>query len=168
MGKNSHQYGNLVKLISADKDTVQKALVELKYQKKIYSVKKSGYYILEDQHFKEDMVNLNPADFQELPYEDFRICLHESLIGRENYLFNYYHQQEGLAELISSVQSLLMDYHVYTKKDQLVITAGSQQALYNLTQMTFTNDKSDILIEKPTYSRMVETRSTPRDSLSNH
>lgn len=138
------------------KDTVQKALVELKYQKKIYSVKKSGYYILEDQHFKEDMVDLNPADFQELPYEDFRICLHESLIGRENYLFNYYHQQEGLAELISSVQSLLMDYHVYTKKDQLVITAGSQQALYILTQMTFTNDKSDILIEKPTYSRMVE------------
>ncbi|BCP63544.1 hypothetical protein SUT503_06020 [Streptococcus parasuis] len=61
------------------KDTVQKALVELKYQKKIYSVEKSGYYILEDQHFKEDMVDLNPADFQELPYEDFRICLHESL-----------------------------------------------------------------------------------------
>ena len=49
-----------------------------------------------------------------------------------------------------------MVYHVYTKKDQLVITAGSQQALYILTQMTFTNDKSDILIEKPTYSRMVE------------
>ena len=46
-----------------------------------------------------------------------------------------------------------MDYHVYTKKDQLVITAGSQQALYILTQMTFTNDKSDILIEKFTYSR---------------
>ncbi len=42
------------------------------------------------------------------------------------------------------------------KKDQLVITAGSQQALYIVTQMTFTNDKSDILIEKPTYSRMVE------------
>ncbi|HFI0135668.1 TPA: PLP-dependent aminotransferase family protein [Streptococcus suis] len=138
------------------KDTVQKALLELKYQKKIYAVEKSGYYVLEDQAFREEALELNPADFQELPYEDFRICLHESLIGRENYLFNYYHQQEGLAELIASVQELLMNYHVYTKKDQLVITAGSQQALYILTQMDFGPGKIDILLENPTYSRMVD------------
>ncbi|MFH6662197.1 PLP-dependent aminotransferase family protein [Streptococcus suis] len=138
------------------KDTVQKAMLELKYQNKIYAVEKSGYYILEDRDFQDHTVELNPADFQELPYEDFRICLNESLIGRENYLFNYYHQQEGLAELISSVQSLLMDYHVYTKKDQLVITAGSQQALYILTQMETLVGKTEILIENPTYSRMIE------------
>ncbi|MBM7266943.1 PLP-dependent aminotransferase family protein [Streptococcus suis] len=138
------------------KDTVQKAMLELKYQNKIYAVEKSGYYILEDRDFQDHTVELNPADFQELPYEDFRICLNESLIGRENYLFNYYHQQEGLAELISSVQSLLMDYHVYTKKDQLVITAGSQQALYILTQMETLAGKTEILIENPTYSRMIE------------
>ncbi len=138
------------------KDTVQKAMLELKYQNKIYAVEKSGYYILEDQDSKNQMVELDPADFQELPYEDFRVCLHESLIGRENYLFNYYHQQEGLAELISSVQQLLMDYHVYTKKDQLVITAGSQQALYILTQMDFETEKTEILLENPTYSRMID------------
>ncbi|HEL1604986.1 PLP-dependent aminotransferase family protein [Streptococcus suis] len=138
------------------KDTVQKAMLELKYQNKIYAVEKSGYYILEDRDFQDHTVELNPADFQELPYEDFRICLNESLIGRENYLFNYYHQQEGLAELISSVQSLLMDYHVYSKKDQLVITAGSQQALYILTQMETLAGKTEILIENPTYSRMIE------------
>lgn len=138
------------------KDTVQKAMLELKYQNKIYAVEKSGYYILEDKDSKNQMVELDPADFQELPYEDFRVCLHESLIGRENYLFNYYHQQEGLAELISSVQHLLMDYHVYTKKDQLVITAGSQQALYILTQMDFGPEKTEILLENPTYSRMVD------------
>ncbi len=138
------------------KDTVQKAMVELKYQNKIYAVEKSGYYILEDQDFKEKTVELDPADFQKLPYEDFRVCLHESLVGRENYLFNYYHQQEGLAELIDAIQSLLMDYHVYTKKDQLAITAGSQQALYILTQMAFDAEKTDILIESPTYSRMLE------------
>ncbi|HEM5123363.1 TPA: PLP-dependent aminotransferase family protein [Streptococcus suis] len=138
------------------KDTIQKAMLELKYQNKIYAVEKSGYYILEDKDSKNQMVELDPADFQELPYEDFRVCLHESLIGRENYLFNYYHQQEGLAELISSVQHLLMNYHVYTKKDQLVITAGSQQALYILTQMDFGPEKTEILLENPTYSRMVD------------
>lgn len=141
---------------NCSKDTVQKALVELKYQKKIYAVEKSGYYILEDQHFKETTVDLDPADFHELPYEDFRTCLHESLVGRENYLFNYYHQQEGLAELIQSVQGLLMDYHVYTNKNQLAITAGSQQALYILTQMEIDPDKTEILVENPTYSRMID------------
>lgn len=138
------------------KDTVQKAMLELKYQNKIYAVEKSGYYILEDQDFKDQTLELNPADFQELPYEDFRVCLHESLVGRENYLFNYYHQQEGLAELIQSVQRLLMDYHVYTKKDQLVITAGSQQALYILTQMELGQEKKQLLLENPGYSRMLD------------
>ncbi|MDQ8759811.1 aminotransferase-like domain-containing protein [Streptococcus ruminantium] len=147
---------SLSKHYQCSKDTVQKAMLELKYKNKIYAVEKSGYYIVEDRQFQDYAVELNPEAFQELPYEDFRVCLHESLIGRENYLFNYYHQQEGLAELISSVQSLLMDYHVYTQKDQLVITAGSQQALYILTQMNICSDKTDILLENPTYSRMVE------------
>lgn len=146
----------LSQLYNCSKDTVQKAMLELKYQNKIYSVPKSGYYILEDQDFHDKTIELNPADFHELPYEDFRICLNESLIGRENYLFNYYHQQEGLAELITSIQTLLMDYYVYTKKEQLVITAGSQQALYVLTQIKFHSEKTDILLENPTYSRMME------------
>ncbi len=115
-GKKLPSIRQLSEQYHCSKDTVQKAMLELKYQNKIYAVEKSGYYILEDRDFQDHTVELNPADFQELPYEDFRICLNESLIGRENYLFNYYHQQEGLAELISSVQSLLMDYHVYTKR----------------------------------------------------
>lgn len=146
----------LGQLYQCSKDTVQKAMLELKYQNRIYAVEKSGYYILEDQDFQDQTVSLNPADFQELPYEDFRTCLHESLIGRENYLFNYYHQQEGLEELLSSLQELLLDYHVYTKKQQLVITSGSQQALYILSQMMQDEGRGHILLETPTYPRMME------------
>ena len=138
------------------KDTVQKAMQELKYQNKIYAVEKSGYYVLDDHDILEEPIDLDLTDFEELPYEDFRICLHQSLIGRENYLFNYYHQQAGLTELITSVQLLLMDYHVYSRKDQLVITAGSQQALYILSQLDFGPDRTHILIESPTYTRMEE------------
>lgn len=136
------------------KDTVQKAMLELKYQNAIYAVKKSGYYILEDKDFQEESINLNPEDFQQLPYEDFRICLNESLIGRENYLFNYYHQQEGLEDLIDSSYRLLMDYDVYCKKEQIVITAGTQQALYILSKMDFSNGGTKILLESPSYDRM--------------
>ncbi|HGF1449544.1 TPA: PLP-dependent aminotransferase family protein [Streptococcus suis] len=144
----------LSKEYGCSKDTVQKAMLELKYQHRIYAVEKSGYYILEDQDFQDRTVELNPEDFQQLPYEDFRSCLTESLLGRENYLFNHYHQQEGLEELRISLQGLLADYAVYTKKDQLVITAGSQQALYILSQMNFGEGRTDILLESPTYHRM--------------
>ncbi|MBY5035186.1 PLP-dependent aminotransferase family protein [Streptococcus gallolyticus] len=145
--KLSQEYG-------CSKDTVQKAMLELKYRNKIYAVEKSGYYILEDKEFQEEKLELNPQDFQNLPYDDFRLCLNESLIGRENYLFNYYHQQEGLEELIESVQQLLVDYDVYAKKDQIVTTAGSQQALYILSQLNIGNGQGQMLLEEPTYHRM--------------
>ncbi|WP_053093919.1 aminotransferase-like domain-containing protein [Streptococcus sp. X13SY08] len=136
------------------KDTVQKAMLELKYLHKIYAIEKSGYYILEDKDFQEQEAQLNPDDFALLPYQDFRTCLNESLVGRENYLFNYYHQQEGLEELIVSLQHLLVDYDVYAKKEQLVITSGSQQALHILTQLCHSQKNAKILLEDPTYDRM--------------
>lgn len=150
------------------KDTVQKALLELKYQNKIYAVEKSGYYILEDTDFRAEQVAFDPKDFQELPYEDFRICVNESLVGRENYLFNYYHQQAGLEELIQSVGQLLVHYDVYAKKEQIVITAGSQQALYILSQMDFPEERRYILLERPTYHRMqhlVEEQGLPYQTI---
>lgn len=158
----------LSQIYQCSKDTVQKAMLELKYQNVIYAVEKSGYYILEDKDFQEKNLALNPQDFADLPYNDFRICLNESLIGRENYLFNYYHQQEGLEELIHSTHKLLADYDVYCKKEQIVITAGSQQALYILSQMDFPNAGKDILLEEPTYTRMrtlVEKQALPYQTI---
>lgn len=158
----------LSKEYGCSKDTIQKAMLELKYQHRIYAVEKSGYYILDDPDFQDRTVELNPEDFQQLPYEDFRSCLTESLVGRENYLFNYYHQQQGLEDLVDSLQDLLADYAVYTKKDQLVITAGSQQALYILSQMSFGEGRTDILLEQPTYHRMqdlVERQDLPYQTI---
>ncbi len=158
----------LSKEYGCSKDTVQKAMLELKYLHRIYAVEKSGYYILDDPGFQDRTVELNPEDFQQLPYEDFRSCLTESLVGRENYLFNYYHQQQGLEDLLDSLQGLLADYAVYTKKDQLVITAGSQQALYILSQMSFGEGRTDILLEQPTYHRMqdlVERQGLPYQTI---
>ncbi len=169
--KRGHKLPSIRKLSQyyhCSKDTVQKALLELTYQNKIYAVEKSGYYILDDKKFRQDQAQLNPEAFHELPYDDFRTCLNESLIGRENYLFNYYHQQEGLEELIDSVQRLLVDYAVYNKKDQIVITAGSQQALFVLSQMNFLNGRQEILLEEPTYHRMrklVEEQDLPYQTI---
>ena len=136
------------------KDTAQKALIELKYQKYIYAVPKSGYYVLENSLEDQQDIELTVRDDHYQIYEDFRLCLNETLIGRENYLFNYYSQQEGLEDLRQSVQQLLLDSAIYTSADRLVLTSGTQQALYILSQIAFPNKKYEILVEQPTYHRI--------------
>ncbi|WP_019317681.1 PLP-dependent aminotransferase family protein [Streptococcus mutans] len=136
------------------KDTVQKALSELKYQKYIYPILKSGYYVFEDNHEEEILPPISPSNCHNIAYEDFRTCMNETLVGREDYLFNYYHQEEGLEELTQSLQALFVDEAIYSKKENIVVTSGSQQALYILSQMTFPSQKEIILLEQPTYHRM--------------
>ena len=135
------------------KDTVQRALLELRYEKYIYSKPQSGYYVLEQQASHEDLV-ISVNDEHAAAYDDFRLCVNESLIGRENYLYNYYEHQEGLEELRQSVQTLLFDQAIYSKADQLVMTSGTQQALFILSQIDFPSRTQEILVEQPTYHRM--------------
>ncbi|MCY7018982.1 PLP-dependent aminotransferase family protein [Streptococcus sanguinis] len=136
------------------KDTAQKALIELKYQKYIYAVPKSGYYVLENAQEEKQDLELPVRDDRHQAYEDFRLCVNETLIGRENYLFNYYSQQEGLEDLRRSVQKLMLDSAVYASRNQLILTSGTQQALYILSQIDFPNQKERILVEQPTYHRI--------------
>ena len=135
------------------KDTVQRALLELRYEKYIYSKPQSGYYVLEQQTSHEDLV-ISVNDEHAAAYDDFRLCVNESLIGRENYLYNYYEHQEGLEELRKSVQKLLFEQAIYSKPDQLVLTSGTQQALFILSQIDFPSRMQEILVEQPTYHRM--------------
>ena len=135
------------------KDTVQRALLELRYEKYIYSKPQSGYYVLEQQTSHEDLV-ISVNDEHAAAYDDFRLCVNESLIGRENYLYNYYEHQEGLEELRKSVQKLLFEQAIYSKPDQLVLTTGTQQALFILSQIDFPGKAQEILVEQPTYHRM--------------
>ena len=135
------------------KDTVQRALLELRYEKYIYSKPQSGYYVLEQQSSHEDLL-ISVNDEHVAAYDDFRLCVNESLIGRENYLYNYYEHQEGLEELRKSVHSLLFDQAIYSKPDQLVMTTGTQQALFILSQIDFPGQAQEILVEQPTYHRM--------------
>ena len=135
------------------KDTIQRALMELRYKKYIYSKPQSGYYVLEQQTSHEDLI-ISVNDEHVAAYDDFRLCVNETLIGRENYLYNYYENQEGLEELRKSVQTLLFDQAIYSKSDQLVMTSGTQQALFILSQIDFPGKAQEILVEQPTYHRM--------------
>ena len=136
------------------KDTVQRALLELKFKNYIYAVEKSGYYVLEGKSQKETPLNLGCSDCNNMGYEDFTTCLTETLVNRGNHLFNYYYHQEGLQELIDSLQEYLEKSAIYAKKEDILVTSGTQQALYILSQLPFPNHKKTILLEQPTYHRM--------------
>lgn len=141
-------------IYGCSKDTAQRALLELKYQNYIYAVPKSGYYVLEGPSKSNDKVLFNLNDYNQLAYEDFRLCLDESLAGHQDYLFNYYHEQAGLKDLVEALENRLASDDIYVNSNQIVITSGSQQALYILSQMDFGNGAHKILLEQPTYHRM--------------
>ncbi|MFM9318614.1 PLP-dependent aminotransferase family protein [Streptococcus sp. ST16] len=134
------------------KDTVQRALLELRHAQYLYAKPQSGYYVLEQGQHQD--LEIEVTDEHASAYDDFRLCVNETLIGRENYLFNYYDNQEGLEELRQSVHQLLFDQALYCKPDQLVLTSGTQQALFILSQIDFPSKGEDILVEQPTYHRM--------------
>ena len=134
------------------KDTIQRALLELRHEQYLYAKPQSGYYVLEQGQHQD--LEIEVTDEHASAYDDFRLCVNESLIGRENYLFNYYDNQEGLEELRQSVHQLLFDQALYCKPDQLVLTSGTQQALFILSQINFPSEGTEILVEQPTYHRM--------------
>ena len=134
------------------KDTIQRALLELRHEQYLYAKPQSGYYVLEQGQHQD--LEIEVTDEHASAYDDFRLCVNETLIGRENYLFNYYDNQEGLEELRQSVHQLLFNQALYCKPDQLVLTSGTQQALFILSQIDFPSKKEEILVEQPTYHRM--------------
>ena len=134
------------------KDTIQRALLELRHEQYLYAKPQSGCYVLEQGPHQD--LEIEVTDEHASAYDDFRLCINETLIGRENYLFNYYDNQEGLEELRQSVHQLLFDQALYCKPDQLVLTSGTQQALFILSQIDFPSKGAEILVEQPTYHRM--------------
>ena len=144
----------LASQFSCSKDTVQRALLDLTFQHFLYAKPQSGYYVLEQAPNRHEDLPLKLDKDRNQAFEDFRTCINETLIGRENYLFNNFSDQAGLLEVRQSIQGLLKEESIYTTADQIVLTAGTQQALNILSQIDFPNKKSQILIEQPTYHRM--------------
>ncbi len=147
----------LSKKYSCNKSTAIKALNNLREQSYVYSIEKSGYYVLRDideRRVDVDFVSSLP-DSAGFPFNDFKTCINQTMDYRENYLFDYHSRVQGLDELVDSFLKLLSSYSIYAKREQIVVTSGTQQALYILSVMKIIG-KDRILIEQPTYKRMNE------------
>lgn len=148
-------------LFQCSTGTVLKAYTKLEQDHIIYSVPKSGYYIINDFQDKSlskhqtidfSAVNLNCESF---PYKNFQHCLNQAIDLYKDKLFAY-SDPRGLDSLINVLKNHIQNYQIFTKPDNIIITSSSQQALNILSTMPFPNGKSNILVEQPTYYGMIK------------
>ncbi len=143
---------------NCNKSTVIRAYNELEMNHKIFSIPKSGYYLVEKNNTNND--DYSTIDFSEvtpdpklLPYKEFNHCINRAVDVYKNNLFLYCDAQ-GLESLRKILVSHFMNHQIFTSHKNIFITSGSQQALNILSNMAFPNGKKNILVEQPTYSLM--------------
>ncbi|SHK29513.1 DNA-binding transcriptional regulator, MocR family, contains an aminotransferase domain [Clostridium cavendishii DSM 21758] len=150
----------LCKKYNCSKNTVIKAYEELKSKHIVYAVPQSGYYIVEGI-IGNNTQNKNVLDFSsgnpdinDLYIPDLKHCLDRSVDSYGNMSLN--DNVLGIDSLRSILPSYLANFQVFTKKENIFVNLGIQQALSILTQMPFPNGKHIILIEQPTYSYFIQ------------
>lgn len=146
---------------SCSKNTVIKAYAELEKEHLIYSVPKSGYYVVNEfqdatnEHETIDFLSAGP-DKNVMPYLEFQHCMNQAIEQYKEELFTYSDQQ-GFYSLRVQIVKYLQNLQVFTQPERLVVVSGSQQALNLLVSMPFPNGKNNILIEQPTYFGFIES-----------
>lgn len=148
---------NVSEKFKCSKATVVKAYEVMENEKIIYSVAKSGYYVIETSFKSSTLENNEKIDFKTaaqdksvLPYKEFQHCVDIAMDTYKNSLFSASYAQ-GHPNLIEVVRKQLEDYQVFANKENIFITSGSQQAINILTIMDFGNNKKNVLVEEPTY-----------------
>ncbi|MFD0710922.1 PLP-dependent aminotransferase family protein [Paenibacillus sp. GCM10027626] len=146
---------------SCSKSTVLAALEELERRHMIYSVPKSGYYVVQTSGRGEKSGN-NPIDFAAsapdpdlFPYLDFQHCINKAIDMYKNDLF-IYGTPRGLPSLLTVMRHQLADSQVFTEERNIIITSGVQMALALLAAIPFPNGKKNILIEQPGYHLFID------------
>lgn len=153
---------NLSETFNCNKSTVIRAYEELQKEHILYSIPKSGFYVVE-RNFKEDNLEEFIIDFSSaspnkklLPYEEFQHSINQAIKIYKDNLFNY-SELQGNIELRKALKNHFRDLSIFTKLENIVITSGAQQALYLLSKIPFPNGKNKVLIEQPTYYGMLKS-----------
>lgn len=150
----------LAQVFNCSKSTVIRAYDELQYQKIIYGIPKSGYFLVNKKIevvSEIEKINFSMAtpDKRILPYQDFQECLSESASKYKDILFRYNNAQ-CLYTLKNVLLEQLQENQVFTSMENLSITNGSQQAIHILCNIDFPNNKNNILVEEPTYTGILK------------
>lgn len=154
---------NICDQFQCSKVTAVKVYDLLERQHIVYSIPKSGYYLIENNSNLNDNILNNNIDFSAsipdsstITYEELQHCLNQSINLHKKHLFSPL-QRQGLESLIHVISKQLQDYQVFANKQDIFITTGSQQAINILTIMQFPNNKRNVLVEQPTYQGIIKS-----------
>jgi DNA-binding transcriptional MocR family regulator len=150
----------LVSKFNYNKATIIRAYKELENNHIVYAIPQSGYYLVDqgknNQNFsrsKIDFTNTIP-DNKYLPYQEFSHCMNRAIDLYRHDLFTY-GNVAGLEVLRESLSEYFWDQQISIDKDNIYITAGTQQALSIITSIDFPNKREGVLVEQPSYSAML-------------
>ncbi|MGG1658412.1 PLP-dependent aminotransferase family protein [Brevibacillus sp. NRS-1366] len=152
---------DLAKRYQCSKSTVIRTLDELEKRHLIYSVAKSGYYVVKKQGTAQEKGErtidfaTSAPDPDVFPYLDFQHCINKAIETYKNDLF-IYGTAKGLPSLIQVIAKQLANHQVFTNPRNIFITSGVQQALALLCTIPFPNQKETVLIEQPGYHLFIE------------
>lgn len=151
---------SLSKKLKYNTDTIVKAYMLLEKKHLIYAVPKSGYYVMKNDDKTDgnrcvvDMLNICLPDNIN-PYKDFYHCMDKAISIYNKRLFEY-SSPKGMPELINVLTKHLMNFQIFTNPENIFITNGSQQALFIISSMIFSDGGQKVLVEQPTYSIMLK------------
>ncbi|MEN6412269.1 MAG: PLP-dependent aminotransferase family protein [Veillonellales bacterium] len=148
-------------LFHCSKATVIRAYRELEDKHILYSIPKSGYFVVNNSQIQPS--NLSFIDFASMmpetaiiPYWEFRHCINQSLdVYQEKSLM--YNEKQGLPALRTALARQLQDVQIFEKPENIYITAGAQQTIDILVRMPFPNGKTTVLVEQPTYAGILKS-----------
>ena len=163
-GKKLPSIRSLAKQFDCSVNTIIKAYSELEKKHIIYSVSKSGYYVVERGAYDRpdstgsgiiDFLSAGP-DKKAMPYRDFQHCINQAIERYKEEMFTYSDIQ-GLFSLREELARHLRDLQVFTSPDRICVVSGSQQALHLFISLPFPNGKKNICVEQPTHLSMIES-----------
>lgn len=163
-GKRLPSIRALAKQFDCSVNTIIKAYSELEKKHKIYSVSKSGYYVVERVPSGNscsadtgviDFLSAGP-DKNAMPYRDFQHCINQAIDVYKEEMFTY-SEIQGLPSLREELTRHLRELQVFTVPDRICVVSGSQQAIHLLISLPFPNGKKNICVEQPTHVSMIES-----------
>lgn len=143
-------------------NTIVKAYSEMEKEHKIYSVPKSGYYLLgsclTESSASEEIIDFSSAgpDRWNMPYRDYQHCMNQAIELYKEEMFQY-SEPLGLQSLRYQLAQQLQDLQVFTSSKRICVVSGSQQALDLLVSLPFPNEKEEICVEQPTHFSFIDS-----------
>lgn len=143
-------------------NTIIKAYSEMEKAHRIYSVPKSGYFLVGGRQIEattnDGIIDFSSAgpDKWNMPYREYQHCMNQAIELYKEDMFQY-SEPLGLSALRFQLSKQLQELQVFAPVERIAVVSGSQQALDIFVSLPFPNEKTEICIEQPTHFSMIES-----------